>query len=94
MTSTKSNFKWTDEAVQAFEKVRGSLVTLPVIAFSDFEKPFVVETDASSVAVGAVLSRKKKTVRSIRFSTQAERSAQLKEISQLRTEKRQQSYSD
>ena len=44
---------------QPFDELRISLTSLPVWFYPDFEKPFVVETDASSVSVGAVLAQTK-----------------------------------
>ena len=58
-TSTKREFAWTDEMMSAFEVLKQRLTSPPVLAFPEFEAPFIVETDASSVAVGAVLAQKK-----------------------------------
>lgn len=44
----------------AFDDLRCKLTSPPVLAFPDFEVPFIVETDASSVSVGAVLVQRKK----------------------------------
>ncbi|CDF33201.1 unnamed protein product [Chondrus crispus] len=44
---------------EAFDELRIKLTSPPVLAYPDFEKAFVVETDASSVSVGAVLAQKK-----------------------------------
>ena len=44
---------------EAFDELRIKLTSLPVLAYPDLEKPFVVETYASSVSVGAVLDQKK-----------------------------------
>ena len=39
------------------------LTTAPLLVHSDFSKPFLVATDGSSVAIGAVLSQLDKSVR-------------------------------
>ena len=44
----------------SFEEFKQKLKTTPLLALPDFDFLFVVETDASSVAVGAVLVQKKK----------------------------------
>ena len=38
---------------------KSKLVSPPVFAFPEFNEPFVMETDASSVALGAVLAQEK-----------------------------------
>ena len=48
----------TLEAVEAFDLLKIKCVTTPVLAFADFEKPFLLETDASSCGLGVVLSQK------------------------------------
>ena len=58
LTSPKSPFGWTEEACEAFLRLKEALTTAPVLAFPDFDLPFIVDTDASSRAVGAVLAQK------------------------------------
>lgn len=49
--------RWTNVAEQAFKKLSNALCSEPVLAVADFTKPFVVQTDASDVGIGAVLSQ-------------------------------------
>lgn len=51
----RDNFKWTDEAMRAFERLKRAMTETLVLRLPDFSKTFVVETDASNVSIGAVL---------------------------------------
>lgn len=43
--------------ITAFEKLKSLIISHPVIRYPNFEKPFVLTTDASNYAIGAVLSQ-------------------------------------
>ena len=58
-TSGNARLKRTGEMQEAFDELRIKLTSPTILAYSDFDKPFVVETDASLVSVGAVLAQKK-----------------------------------
>jgi transposase InsO family protein len=50
-------FKWGEAEQQAFEALKHALTNAPILAPPDYTRPFVVTTDASKYAVGAVLSQ-------------------------------------
>ena len=56
--STIPSDRWKGECEKAFDALRTALTTAPVLAYPDYTKPFVVETDASDKGLGAVLSQK------------------------------------
>lgn len=47
LTRKDTSFKWTQDAQIAFEKLKNSFTTAPVLAHFDPEKAIIVETDAS-----------------------------------------------
>ena len=56
-TSDNVKFVWSEGMQTAFEELKMRLTSAPVHAYQDYEKPFVVCTDASSKAFSAVLSQ-------------------------------------
>ena len=50
--------QWTKECEEAFMMLKHILCSSPVLANPDFDKQFILQTDASNRGVGAVLSQK------------------------------------
>lgn len=57
LTERTNIFNWTAECRTAFNELRRCLTTAPVLAYPDFTREFIVDTDASDTGIGAVLSQ-------------------------------------
>ena len=45
---------WTKDRIEAFEKLKNVLTSESVLASPDTTRPFILQTDASGVGIGAV----------------------------------------
>jgi hypothetical protein len=50
-------YVWSDKTDEAFTSLKTALTTEPLLQYPDFSKPFILTTDASKDAIGAVLSQ-------------------------------------
>ena len=51
-------YTWDDKCAEAFKKIKGLLVSAPVLVTPQFDNPFILTVDASDVGVGAALVQK------------------------------------
>ena len=52
-----SEFVWTDEAQQSFDKIKTAIAQDSILAYPDPTATLVVDTDASDIGLGAVISQ-------------------------------------
>ena len=57
LTRAGAEWKWSTSQHEAFNRLKLELTTAPVLKLPDFERQFVVTTDASDAAVGAILEQ-------------------------------------
>ena len=57
LTKKQVRFVWTEEAQQAFDALKKALMDATTLAFPYPDRPCTLDTDASDVAIGAVLSQ-------------------------------------
>src|SRR5918912_4024639 len=49
---------WGEKQEKAFKLLKEKLIEAPVLIYPDFEKEFILYTDASTIALGAILHQK------------------------------------
>ncbi|CAC5383461.1 unnamed protein product [Mytilus coruscus] len=57
LTGKNVKFVWTKDCEAAFTKLKNALMSTPVLAYPNPQLPFILDTDASYVGIGAVLSQ-------------------------------------
>ena len=57
MTRKDANVCWDTAAQISFNTLKQALTTAPVLAYPNSKKPFILTTDASSLALGAILTQ-------------------------------------
>ena len=48
----------SEDALEAFQALKQACMSSPILAFANYKKDFLLETDASKEGLGAVLSQK------------------------------------
>ncbi|PKA66820.1 putative mitochondrial protein [Apostasia shenzhenica] len=51
----QNSFSWTEQANKSFQQLKQLMSSPPVLSLPNFDQPFVIETDASGIGIGAVL---------------------------------------
>ncbi|GFT62320.1 retrovirus-related Pol polyprotein from transposon 17.6 [Trichonephila clavipes] len=57
LTEAKQKFMWTVDCNNAFNKLKGTLTSAPILAYPETGKQFILDTYASHESIGAVLSQ-------------------------------------
>ena len=57
MTLDLPPFRWDSEHQESFDRLKEALTSSPILAYPDYSKPFILETDASLKGLGAVLTQ-------------------------------------
>ena len=57
LTKREAPFHWTDSCEEAFQILKKKLTEAPILAYPDYNSDYILYTDASSEAIGMVLSQ-------------------------------------
>ena len=57
LTQKDKAFFWSETCQRAFESLKTAVISSPILAYSDAEGELILDTDASGVGLGAVLSQ-------------------------------------
>jgi Reverse transcriptase (RNA-dependent DNA polymerase)/RNase H-like domain found in reverse transcriptase len=57
LTKKDETFSWSDNTQHAFENLKSTFISVPVLCHFDPKLPIILETDASDYAIAAILSQ-------------------------------------
>ena len=79
LTEKGKRFDWTQACVTAFEQMKTKLTEAPVLAYPEKDSQYILDTDASNLGIGAVLSQVQNgTERVIAYASKALSATQKK----------------
>ena len=58
----KDQFGWNAAAEESFHQLKKATVSVPILALPYFTKPFIIETDAFRIGLGAVLMQDQRPI--------------------------------
>ena len=58
LTKKNARFNWSEACEHAFQTLKNLLCSAPILSYPEFDKNFILQTDASDVGLGAILSQK------------------------------------
>jgi hypothetical protein len=62
LTSKTTAWNWTDVEQKAFDTMKRIISRETLLAYPNFNKPFIIHTDASHYQLGAVISQDNKPI--------------------------------
>ena len=62
LTSKTVEFKWKDEHQKAFDTMKKIISREVLLAYPNFDKEFIIHTDASHMQLGAVIAQDDKPI--------------------------------
>src|SRR6266540_5349890 len=63
LLAKKVSYVWGQEQQQAFERLKQIISSVPVLVHPDFNRPFILYTDASKEGLGAILAQPRQAKR-------------------------------
>lgn len=57
LTHKNNRFEWSESTEKAFTSLKQAFTSAPILTYADPARPYIMETDASDYALGAVLSQ-------------------------------------
>lgn len=65
LTQTGRDFSWNEEHQYALNQLKEKMTSAPILSCPNFEIPFVLQTDASDIGVGAVLFQRESEIEKV-----------------------------